>query len=91
MSKSLWRTTYNKFRRVLIKETLCDLNLLRHARDFEFLYVASTMACENIRVCSKVLYCHKGDSVKCGCGRRMRTADGQKKKKIIEKKLCEKQ
>ena len=38
----------------IIKETLCDLNLLRHARDFEFLYVASTMACENIRVCSKV-------------------------------------
>ena len=37
-----------------IKEILRDLNLLCHARDFEFLYVASTMACENIRVCSKV-------------------------------------
>ena len=35
------------------KETFRDLNLLRHARDFGFLYVASTMACENIRVCSK--------------------------------------
>ena len=38
----------------------------------------------------------EGDSVKCGCGRRTADADGgrrteKKRKKIIEKKLYEKQ